>query len=175
MADQPQRFWQRLSLVDLGAAAAVLLAAAGVVWSPKLAGTVAKATGSLRPVLVTVDVKAIPAADPVQLLEQMRKEGDTKLVIRNQPHGTVQIRSITPVERRVTVVLPNGTVTTAPDPNANGFSTFDARFVLEGEGQLTAGGVVLGNQALKIGSPVELEGSLYRVNGSVSNVRLGAR
>ena len=35
------------SLVDIGAGVAVLLAAAGVVWSPKLSGAVAQATGFL--------------------------------------------------------------------------------------------------------------------------------
>jgi hypothetical protein len=33
--------------------------------------------------------------------------------------------------------------------------------------------VVLGNQALKIGSPIELEGALYRINGTVSDVQIG--
>ena len=43
------------SLVDLGAAAAVVLAVGGVIWSPKLSGAVARATGALQPVTVTVD------------------------------------------------------------------------------------------------------------------------
>ncbi|WP_353079159.1 DUF4330 family protein [Synechococcus lacustris] len=32
--------------------------------------------------------------------------------------------------------------------------------------------MVLGNQALKIGSPIELEGASYRINGVVSNVEI---
>ncbi len=168
-------FLRRLNPVDIGAGAAVLLAAAGVIWSPKLAGTVARATGALRPVLVTVDVRAVPAADPDGLAQAMRSEGKTSLVIRNQPHGSVTIKSVDPVERRITVVLPNGMVTSVPDPGPRGFTTFDARLQLEGMGQRSAGGVVLGNQALKIGSPVELEGALYRINGTVSNVRLGGQ
>ena len=35
------------NLVDLGAAAAVLLAVGGVLWSPKLSGAVARATGGM--------------------------------------------------------------------------------------------------------------------------------
>ena len=163
---------QRLNPVDIGAAAAVLLAAIGVIWSPKLAGTVAKATGGIKSVLVTVDVKAIPAADPQGLLNKIRAEGKTSLVIRNQPHGSVTLKQATAISRRVVVVLPSGKVTTAPDPNASGFSTLDARFILQGEGQVTSGGVVLGNQALKIGSPIELEGASYRINGVVSNVEI---
>ena len=115
------------------------------------------------------------AADPDGLAQAMRSEGKTSLVIRNQPHGSVTIKAVDPVDRRITVVLPNGTVTSVPDPTPRGFTTFDARLQLEGMGQRSAGGVVLGNQALKIGSPVELEGALYRINGTVSNVRLGGQ
>jgi hypothetical protein len=61
-------------------------------------------------------------------------------------------------------------VTVVPDPNNGDFSTFDARITIEGEGQLRGGGVVLGNQALKLGSAVELEGPLYRVKGTVSGI-----
>ena len=48
------------SLVDIGAGVAVLLAAAGVIWSPKLSGAVAQATGGLTPVTVLVDVRGVP-------------------------------------------------------------------------------------------------------------------
>jgi len=54
---------RRWSLVDAGAAVAVLLAAAGVIWSPKLSGAVARATGGLEPVTVLVDVRGVPVAD----------------------------------------------------------------------------------------------------------------
>jgi hypothetical protein len=165
-------FLGRINPIDLGAAAVVLVAAVGVMWSPKLAGSVSKATGGLRSVLVTVDVKGIPAADPQGLLNSIRAEAKTSLVIRNQPHGSVDLKEAKAVAKRVVVVLPTGVVTTAPDPNASGFSTLDARFVLQGEGQVSKGGVVLGNQALKIGSPVELEGINYRINGVVSNVQV---
>jgi hypothetical protein len=33
--------------------------------------------------------------------------------------------------------------------------------------------VVFGNQTLKIGAPVELEGSNYRFNGNVTNLSIG--
>jgi hypothetical protein len=33
---------------------------------------------------------------------------------------------------------------------------------------------VFGNQNLKIGAPVELEGGNFRVNGSVTGLKLGA-
>ena len=49
----------------------------------------------------------------------------------------------------------------------------DARFILEGEGRKSAGGVVFGNQTIKIGAPVELEGETYRFGGSVTDLKSG--
>ena len=53
-SDTPSRSW---TLVDLGAGAAVLLALAGVIWSPKLSNAVARATGDVQTLTVTVDVR----------------------------------------------------------------------------------------------------------------------
>ena len=163
----------RFSWVDLGAAVAVLGAAAGVVWSPKLTGAVAKATGALQPGQFSVDIKHTPAADPEALMQRIEERGRTSLVIRNQPHGSVSVKSVGRLKRQVALVFPDGEVRSVPDPNDDIFTNFDARLVLEGEGQRTSsGGVVVGNQALKIGSHVELEGPTYRIKGMVSGIQL---
>ena len=161
------------NLVDLGAAAAVLLAVGGVLWSPKLSGAVARATGGMQPVTVSVDVRGVPSADAAGLLKAAEREGKVSIVIRNQPHGTVKISRIIPLQRRISIVTPDGRVVSADDPNQKMFGTFDARFILEGEGRKSAGGVVFGNQTIKIGAPVELEGGTYRFGGSVTNLRSG--
>lgn len=165
----PTRSW---SPVDLGAAAAVVLAVGGVLWGPKLSGAVATATGGLRPVTVTVDVRGIPAVDSASLIRSAEAEGKVAIVIRNQPHGSVKLKQIQPLERRITILTPDGKVVSAADPNQKTFGTFDGRFILEGEGRRSAGGVVFGNQTIKVGAPVELEGSNYRFNGTVTDLRL---
>jgi hypothetical protein len=169
-SDFPSRSW---SLVDLGAAAAVLLAVAGVIWSPKLSNAVARATGDVQSLTVTVDVRGEPVADPAALLASAEKEGKVQFVIRNQPHGSVRIERIIPLQRRLSILTPDGRVVSAPDPNQKTFGTFDGRYILSGEGRRTEGGVVLGNATLKIGAPVELEGSNYRFNGTVTDLRFG--
>jgi hypothetical protein len=161
---------RRWSLVDLGAAAAVLLAAAGVIWSPKLSGAVAQATGALVPVTVLVDVRGVPVADPQGLVAAARQEGKVAIVIRNQPHGTVSIREIRPLQRRLVAVQPDGSVVTAVDPSGKDFSNLDARFVLEAQGRKASGGVVFGNQTVKVGAPIEIEGEGYRVTGNVTGI-----
>ncbi|MFZ0409487.1 MAG: DUF4330 domain-containing protein [Cyanobium sp.] len=166
----PSRSW---NLVDIGAAAAVLLAVGGVVWSPKLSGAIASATGSMQPVTVTVDVRGVPSANPASLLKSAAAEGKVAIVIRNQPHGSVPIERVIPLDRRLTILTPDGRIVTAPDPNQKVFGTFDGRFVLRGEGRKTSGGVVFGNQTIKIGAPVELEGASYRFNGTVTDLKVG--
>lgn len=173
MAESPASRPRRWSLVDAGAAAAVLLAAGGVIWSPKLSSAVAQATGDLQPVTVTVDVRGVPVAEPGRLLASAEKEGKVAIVIRNQPHGQVAIRRLIPLQSRLVAVQPNGSVVTALDPNQAIFGRLDARFVLEGQGRKGEGGVVFGNQSLKIGAPVELEGGQYRVSGVVTDLRVG--
>ena len=163
------------NLVDLGAAAAVLLALGGVLWSPKLSGAVARATGGMEPVTVSVDVRGVPAADAAGLLKVAQSEGKVSIVIRNQPHGMVKIRRIVPLQRRISMLTPDGRVVSADDPNQKTFGTFDARFILEGEGRRSAGGVVFGNQTIKIGAPIELEGNTYRFGGSVTDLQSGLR
>lgn len=170
MAETTRRF----GVVDAGAALAVLLAAGGVIWSPKLGGAVARATGGVQPVTVLVDVRGVPAADPQGLVAAARAGGKVAIVIRNQPHGSVKVSDVIPLQRRLSVLLPDGRVLSAPDPNQQVFGTLDARFVLQGEGRKGADGVVFGNQNLKIGAPIELEGSTFRVSGSVTGLRLGA-
>ena len=44
--------------------------------------------------------------------------------------------------------------------------------MLEGDGRRTAGGIVFGTQSIKIGAPVELEGSNYRFNGTVTDLSM---
>ena len=169
---EPTNQRRSLGLVDLGAGLAVLLAAVGVIWSPKLNTSIAKATGALTPVIVSVDVRGIPVANPTALIGQARDEGKVAIVIRNQPHGTVAIQQVIPLPRLLSAVQPNGTVVTAPDPNQKYLGTLDARFVLEGQGRKSGGGVVFGNQNLKIGTPVEIEGKNFRITGTVTNLQL---
>ena len=73
---------RRFSLVDAGAAAAVVLAIGGVVWSPKLSGAVARATGGLQPVTVFVDVRNVPVANPPALIAAAKEQGKVSIVIK---------------------------------------------------------------------------------------------
>lgn len=163
------KFRLRLHPVDLGAVVALALAAAGLLWSPKLVTGLAAAGGYLEPIDVILDIKHIPVADPDALLASIKEEGETRLVVRNQPSGTLQV--LDGRLRRRLVALADGAI--IPDPNTQEFPTFDAQLVLQGQGQETRTGFTLGNTNLKIGVPIEVEGRLYRLKGVVSGLAKG--
>ena len=159
-----------MSIIDAAAVVVALVAVGGVLWSPKVSNTVARATGAIQPVEVTVDVRNTSAADPDQLIAEALKSGRTSLVIRNQPAGSVQLIRIDDIRRQLASVLPDGSVVMADDPNREIQGMLDARFVLQGDATVTSSGVVIAGTKLKVGIPVELEGRFYRVNGIVSGV-----
>jgi hypothetical protein len=161
-----------LSVVDTAAVVVALVAVGGVLWSPKLSNTVARATGAIKPVEVTVDVRNTPAADPDQLIADALQSGRTSLVIRNQPAGSAELIRVDDIRRQLASVLPDGSVVTADDPNRTIQGMLDARFVLRGDATVTSSGVVMAGTKLKVGIPVELEGRFYRLNGIVSGVSL---
>ena len=124
----------------------------------------------MKPVEVSVDVRHLQVVDSEAFLEGIREEGAVSIVIRNQPAGRVALLSVEDISRPLTQLLPDGTVLEAEDTSpARGLH---ARFRLKADAETGPSGVVFGGTKLKVGSPVELEGRLYRVNGVVSGVAL---
>ena len=157
-----------LSPIDAVAGVVALAALAGVIWSPKLSSAVAKATGAVKPVQVSVDVHRLYSADPEQLLNSAREEAGLNIVVRNQPAGRVTLVSVDDLTNPLTAVQPDGSVVIADAPSTA--LPRHARFVMEAQAQIKPSGVVIGGTKLKVGVPVELEGRLYRLNGVVSGV-----
>ena len=157
-----------LSPIDAAAGVVAMAALAGVIWSPKLSSAVAKATGALKPVQVSVDVHRLYSADPEQLLNSAREEAALNIVIRNQPAGRVTLVSVDDLTNPLTAVQPDGSVVIADAPSS--LLPRHARFVMEANAEINPSGVVIGGTKLKVGVPIELEGRLYRLNGVVSGV-----
>ena len=156
------------SPIDAVAAVVALAALGGVIWSPKLSNAVAKATGAVKPVQVSVDVRHLYSANPEQLLNSAREEAALNIVIRNQPAGRVTLVSVDDLTNSLTAVQPDGSVVVADAPSTA--LPRQARFVMEANAEIKPSGVVIGGTKLKVGVPVELEGRLYRLNGVVSGV-----
>ena len=161
-----------LSVLDTTAGLIALLAIGGVLWSPKLTNTFAKANGSVKSVQVMVDVRRVSAEDTESLVQDALAAGRTSIIIRNQPAGSVKLIRVDDINRVLVQVQPDGSVVTAEDPNRATVGTLNALFVLEGDATVSKSGVVLAGTKLKVGTPVELEGALYRLNGTVSGVKV---
>ena len=157
-----------LSPIDALAGVVALAALGGVIWSPKLSNAVAKATGAVKPVQVSVDVRHLVSADPETLFNAAREEAALNIVIRNQPAGRVALVSVDDITNPLTAVQPDGSVVVADAPSS--LLPRHARFVMEANAEIKSSGVVIGGTKLKVGVPVELEGRLYRLNGVVSGV-----
>ena len=166
----PPLFDRKVSWLDAIAGGIAIAALAGVVWSPKLNNQLAQATGSMKTVRVQVDARNLPLADPEGFLQSARDEQSLSLIVRNQPAGRVQVVAVHQVRRSLVELLPDGDVNQAEDPTDP--ELFHLRFDLEAKAETGPSGIVFGGTKLKIGSPVELEGTLYRVKATVSGVVL---
>jgi hypothetical protein len=70
------------------------------------------------------------------------------------------------------VTQPDGTLKALPDPTADNLFNNNLLLTLEGKGQITENGPVLGNIKIKVGTTVELDGKNYNFNGTVIDVRV---
>lgn len=170
--DSKGRLFGKLSILDLGAALVIVLVLVGIFFFPGTSGSVAQVGVTTKPVEVDLVVRGLNVRDPQQLFnEGFKKGGKTNIIIRNQPHGQIDVKSVKQLPRTLLVPQPDGSIKEMPDPRANQFST-DMLLTLSGKAQITETGPVIGNSKLKIGTPVELEGFNYNFNATVIDVRI---
>jgi len=170
--DSKGRLFGKVNILDLGALLVIVLVIFGIFVFPGTSGTVAQINAKTVPIEVDLVVRGLNVRDPQQLFANgFKKGGKTKVIIRNQPYGEIEIKSVEVLPRTVVVSQPDGSVKELPDPKANNFST-DMLLTLGGKAQVTQDGPVLGNSKVKIGMPFELEGFNYNFNATVINVKL---
>jgi hypothetical protein len=170
--DSKGRLFGKINLLDFGALLVILLVIFGIFFFPGTSGSVAQVGSKTVPIEVDLAVRGLNVRDPEQLFAKgFKKGGKTNVIIRNQPYGQIDIKSIQQLPRTIVVTQPDGSVKELPDPRSNNFST-DFLLTLAGKAQVTANGPVLGNSKVKIGMPFELEGFNYNFNATVIDVRL---
>jgi Domain of unknown function (DUF4330) len=172
--DSKGRLFGKISLLDLAAGLVIVLVIFGIFIFPGTSGSVAQINTKKVPIEVDLVVRGLNVRDPQQLYAKgFNKGGKTNVIIRNQPYGQIDIKSITELPRTLTIPQPDGSVKELPDPRSrsNNFST-DMLLTLEGKASITENGPVLGNNKVKIGMPFELEGFNYNFNATVIDIRL---
>jgi len=170
--DNKGRLFGKVSILDLAAALVILLAIAGVFLIPGGSGSVAQLGVQTKPVEVDVVIRGLTASNPQTLIQQIRASKTANIVVRNQPAGAVSVKGIKQLPRTVPVPQPNGSVEAKDDPRPEVQIVVDLLMTIAGNAQVNDAGVVLSNSKLKIGTPVELEGKLYNMTGSIVDVRV---
>ncbi|HAC66380.1 MAG TPA: pyruvate/2-oxoglutarate dehydrogenase complex,dihydrolipoamide dehydrogenase (E3) component [Cyanothece sp. UBA12306] len=172
LLDSKGRLFGKVSILDFGAALIILLVIVGIFVVPGKSGVSTIAQVAKKPIEVDVIVRGLGVSNPESLIEQFNDTKKTNIVIRNQPAGEVKIKSVQPLPRTTVVPQPDGSVKALPDPRPEVVFFKDMIITLEGQAQMTDTGAVLGNQKVKIGTLIELEGKDYNFNTSTIDVRI---
>ncbi len=170
--DSKGRLFGKISILDLGAACVIVLVIIGIFLFPGKTGSIAQVNVATKPVEVDLLVRGLSVKDPETMISQMKEEKKTSLIIRNQPYGNVEILDAEILPRTVPVNQPDGSVKAMTDPRPEVNLVADMTMTLGGKAQILDDGIVLGNQKLKIGTTVELDGYDYNFRASVIQVRV---
>lgn len=170
--DAQGRLFGKVSILDVGAALVILLVVIGIFFFPGTSGSVAQLGSQRKAVEVDVIAKGLSAVNPEGFVKELQGSNKTNIVIRNQPYGQVDLKSIKILPRSVSVPQPDGSVKALPDPRPELAYSTDLLITLGGQATITKDGAVLGNNKIKIGTPVQLEGTRYDFNASVVDVRI---
>jgi hypothetical protein len=169
--DSKGRLFGKVSILDLAAACVILLVLIGIFVVPGPTGSVAQIATSTETVEVDVLVRGLGVSNLEQMFQEFQSNPKTSIIIRNQPAGEVEIKSAEELPRTMGVPQPDGSVKALPDPRPEITIIRDLIVTIVGNAQVTNNGVVLGNQKVKIGTGIELDGNNYNFKGTVIDVR----
>ena len=167
--DRQGRLFGKFSLLDIGAVLVILFVVAGIFISPGSSGRINGQDNS-QAVEADVIVRGLNVLNPESLMNQFSPGSKLSFVIRNQPAGQVDIKSVRQLERTIPVPQTDGSVKAIKDPRPESYSV-DMIVTVTGKGQKTKEGLVLGNTKMKIGSSVEIDQLNYNFNGTVIDIR----
>ncbi|WP_299406163.1 DUF4330 domain-containing protein [Acaryochloris sp. IP29b_bin.148] len=164
--DSKGRLFGKVNLLDAGAVLIILFIMAAIFLFPGPSGTLANASSNIEVDLLVLGLKS---RDPQNLI----KSGETaSFKIRNQPVGEVKIKEVDFLPRTTHAPQPDGSIKAVTDPRPEEQFSVNMIVTLEGKGQTTENGPVFGSTLIKIGMPVELDGSLYNFKPSVIDIRV---
>jgi hypothetical protein len=172
LLDAKGRVFGKISILDLGAALILFMVIVGIFVIPGTSGKSIVAQVQTKPIEVDTIVRGLNVLKPESLIQEFKSDNKTNIIIRNQPAGQVEILKVQELPRNLAVPQPDGSVKALPDPRPEGNFSQDMILTLGGNAEMTPTGVVLGNQKIKIGTVLELEGKSYDFNASVIDIRI---
>ncbi|MEL6160962.1 MAG: DUF4330 domain-containing protein [Cyanobacteria bacterium J06554_11] len=171
LLDSKGRLFGKLSILDVGAALAILMVVFGIFFYPGSGGSVAQVGANTQEIEVDVIARGLTVLNPQDFLANLAETESTKIIVRNQPYGRIGVKNVLALPRSVAVPQPDGTVKSYPDPRPELGYTADMLITLGGRAQITADGPVLG-VPVKIGTPIEIDGEKYNFRVSTVAVRI---
>ena len=169
--DDRGRLFSKVSILDLGAGLVILLVIIGIFFYPGNSGSIAQIDTHTKQVEVDILVRGLGLSDRKSFEKHFSNNAKASIIVRNQPAGGVDVISAKILPRTVNVPQPDGSVKALPDPRPELYSIVDSILTVQGKGQITSNGAVLGSQKLKIGSQIELNSSDYNFRGHIMDVR----
>ena len=95
----------------------------------------------------------------------------TFISIRNVPYSDLDITGVKSIPKKTAVCAKNSDgFILVPDPAYA--DTFDIIVKVKDEAIITKDGAVVGGNKIKIGLPITLEGKTYKLNGTVSDLKI---
>ncbi|OLP20423.1 pyruvate/2-oxoglutarate dehydrogenase complex,dihydrolipoamide dehydrogenase (E3) component [Leptolyngbya sp. 'hensonii'] len=169
--DSQGRLFGKINILDAGAILVILLVLIGIFVYPGATGSVAQVGVQTQAVEIDVISKGVGTSHADAFIKDLQGTKTINLIIRNQPYGQVNLKSVQLLPRNTAVPQPDGSVKALKDPRPELDYSTDMMLTLGGEAKVTKDGYVLGNSKIKIGSLVEMEGLKFNFNGSVVDVR----
>ncbi len=168
--DQRGRLFGKLNVLDLGAILVIVLTLIGLFLVPSNSGTsIAQIVAAeTKPVEVDIVVRGLTVLEPDNLIKVGEKPN---VIIRNQPRGQVTVNAVRVLVPKIPVPKLDGTVSTVPDPRLAETYSRDFVITLGANAKITSDGVILENEKVKIGTPIEIESAKYIMRGSVMSVK----
>ena len=171
LIDAKGRLFGKVNILDLGAIAVIILVLIGIFVVPGPTGSIAQVGSSASDeIQVGLLVRGLSVKNVPEFLNSLQ-DSTANIIVRNEPAGSLQIKSVEELPNYVAANQPDGTVKALLDPRPIVAYTTDMILDMEGKGQMTNDGVILANQKVKIGTSLELDGANYNFRGSVIDVQ----
>lgn len=169
--DSKGRLFGKVNILDLGAIAVIVLVLIGIFIVPGPKGSIAQVGNTAGDTIeLNLLVRGLSVKNPQEFLSGLENTS-VKVIVRNEPAGSLNIESVEELPSYVIAPQPDGSVKSLPDPRPIVALSTDMIMYMNGKGSMTNDGAVLANQKIKIGSVLELDGTNYNFRGSVIDVK----
>lgn len=171
IVDSKGRLFGKINLLDLGAMAVIILVLIGIFIVPGPKGSIAQVGSNAGDTIeLNLLVRGLSVKNPQEFLKGLENT-TVKIIVRNEPAGTLNIESVEELPSYVIAPQPDGSVKSLLDPRPIVALSTDMIMYMNGKGTMTDDGAVLANQKIKIGTVLELDGPNYNFRGSVIDVQ----